>query len=128
MFADQGLAGKLRRADNIHLVSLWFQQELDGFEDMLLIVSRQDSWRTRSFRQGGRDGYCMRLGRSWHFKYVVPAPLLVVSRSRGAHGSVDRVLNLDSIMFQSRSGRTINLNFGLLVNRHRCDQVQFREG
>ena len=31
-------------------------------------------------------------------------------------------------MFQSRSGRTINLNFGLLVNRHCRDQVQFGEG
>jgi len=44
---------------------------------------------------------------------------------QGCEGSADRVLNLNSIMFQSASGRTIKFYFSFFVNRHSGGQIQF---
>ena len=58
-----------------------------------------------------------RLGRAWHELWALTGD-----------GAVDRILHLYSIMFQSASGCTIELNFGLFVSRHGSDHVQFRDG
>ena len=41
----EGLARELRRADNVNLVALRLQEEFDGFENVLLVVRRQNTGR-----------------------------------------------------------------------------------
>src|SRR5258708_5786452 len=47
--------------------------------------------------------------------------------TRRANSTIQCVLDLDSIMFQSCSGGTIKFNFGLLMNGHRTDQIQLSQ-
>src|ERR1700684_482143 len=47
--------------------------------------------------------------------------------TRGANSTIQRVLDLDSIMFQSRSGGTIKFDFSLLMKGHCADQIQLSQ-
>src|SRR5260370_21866830 len=47
--------------------------------------------------------------------------------TRRTDGTVQRILDLDAIMFQSRSGSTIKFDFGLLMDGHRADQIQLSQ-
>src|SRR6202167_1390467 len=81
---------------------------------MLLIVGRQYPRRIKILREDRRAADIWRLGRGWH---GLGAWI--------ADGACYRILDLDSIMFQSAARSTIKFHFRFFVNRHGRDQVEF---
>ena len=100
------------RAIRIDFVGLRLQQQFNCFQDVLLVVGSQNPRRT-AFRYDRSDSAFARLGGSWHGLW-----------GRMVDGSADRILDLDSIMFQSAACGTVQLNFCLFVDGHRRDQVK----
>jgi len=87
-----------------HLVSLRPQEQVDGLENMLLIIGgpKYGDGPCYSPARGGED----RLGKSCMFRLW----------TRSAYGTVHRVLDLDAIMFQSRPvARSVDFAFSCMV-------------
>ena len=118
--AGQRLAHRSRRLRGVDDVALGTKQQFDGLEDMGLIVGREDARRARSFAR------CRCRRRSCSERLLcVWALANVHSPGRDA---IDRVLNLNSIIRQSRAGGAMQLDFRLLVGGVGVHQVELRQG
>src|SRR5579863_4630423 len=99
----------------IDFVTLWPQEQFKGFENVLLVVGGQNSRRSASRSGSGWTGFAW-LERGWH-----------ELRPRIIGGALNRILDLDSIIFQSAGSGTVDFNFGLFMDGHGCYQIAFRQ-
>ena len=116
--AGEGLAHRCWRLRGIDGEALGPQQQLERFQNVRLIVSGQNA-----AGDAGRSRVSVACYRA-----TFPGCFAFESAAKCSPSwcdAVDRILNLNAIIFQRGPGRALQFQFRLLIGRRRIHQVKF---